>query len=333
MRVLLTGGTGFVGINIVERLLDEGIDLVIYALNPIAPEADKSFQHRPGLCTFVQGNILDQNHLESTIEKYSIDTMIHAAVITPDINREVQESLKIVNVNCMGTVTALEAARKFDIKKFVYLSSSSVYGKTLLEKEALAEETSLLKPESLYEISKFSAEHIAMRYKQLLGMNIIAARIGSVFGPWEHFTGVRDTLSAPFQTTRLAILKQEVFLSGPGRRDWVYSRDVANAIYALVESETLSHEIYNIGSTFNWSVEEWCQLLLKKYEGFHFSIVDDSQEELINVFGRMEEYAPLKMNRLLEDAGYRPQYDLHKAFQDYMKWIEDTSDFWMKDNN
>lgn len=319
MKVLLTGGTGFVGINIAEKLLSEGMDVVFYALNPLIDEAEQAFQKCKGNYFFVHGDILDQNLLDLTIKQYNITTVIHGAAITPDVQRELTAGRTILNVNCMGTVEALETARKNNIEKFIHLSSISAYGKTASEDDILKEDGSIMKPEDLYEISKYTAERIAIRYKHLLGMNLTAVRMGHIFGPWEHHSGVRDVMSPLFQTTRLATLGEKAFLSRPGYTSWVYSRDIAASLYALLKADTLKHDVYNLGYRQVWSVEEWCQLLEKKYPAFSYEITNDAEK--INTIFRPDN-APLQIDRLIDDIGYVPHFDIEKSFEDYTNWVE-----------
>ncbi|MDQ0221397.1 NAD(P)-dependent oxidoreductase [Peribacillus cavernae] len=324
MKVLLTGGTGFVGINIAEKLLDEGIDVVIYGLHSLPEEVERAFQKSRGTHVFVQGDILDQNLLDSTIKKYNLTAVIHGAAITPDVEREIKDGRTIVNVNCMGTVEVLEAARKNNIEKFIHLSTQAVYGRTALENDILIEDSSNLKPEELYDITKFAAERIAIRYKQLLDMNIVVARMGDIFGPWEYYSGVRDVMSAPFQVSQLAISAKKALLPRSGYKRWVYSRDIATSLFALLKSDSLKHDVYNVSSRHYWSVEEWCKLLEEKYPSFSYEIVKNPEEA--NVTFRPD-FAPLQIDRLVEDTQYVPPFDLKKSFEDYNEWLEKNSIF------
>ncbi|MCM3569342.1 NAD(P)-dependent oxidoreductase [Neobacillus mesonae] len=330
MTVLLTGGSGFVGINITERLLDENIDVVNYATLPVPDEAIPSLEGRRGNYEYVEGNVLDRERLDAVIKKYHIKTIIHAAVMTPDFKREQQSSKDVTNVNYMGTVEVLEAALRHGIEKFVYLSSVSVYGDTAYTDHRLSESDSIPLPRSLYEITKYAAERTVLRYKELFGLPVLVVRLGQVFGPWERYTGIRHTLSGPFQATRLAVLNQEALLPWPGMRDWVYSRDVANAILHLMQNDDLHFDLYNIGPGQSWSVEDWCKLLEKEIPGFRYRLVDHPDEATIDYFAP-KDASRLVIERLQQDGGYTPKYGLKEAFHDYMNWIKNTSHFWTEE--
>jgi nucleoside-diphosphate-sugar epimerase len=327
MTVLITGGSGFVGINITERLLDENLNVVNYATFPVPEEAMDSLGGGMGNYTYVEGDVLDSALLDSVIKQYHIKTIIHAAVITPDVEREKLYSRNILNVNYMGTVEVLEAARRHGVEKLIYLSSVSVYGDTAFQDDCLLESDSIPIPRTLYEISKFSAERTVLRYKELFGLPVIAVRLGQVFGPWEHYTGIRHTQSGPFQALRHAVLNQEAILPRPGERDWVYSRDIANAIKEILRKKELEYDLYNIGSGQSWTVEQWCQLLEKEFPHFNYRITENSDESNIDFFVPQDAH-PLSIERLQVDVGYSPKYGMVEAFQDYMDWIKSTSLFW-----
>lgn len=326
MTILITGGSGFVGINIIERLLDDNMDVVNYATLPVPEEAMNAFAHRPGNYHYVEGDILDGKSLDSTLAKYDIRMIIHAAAITPDLEREKISSKTITDINYMGTVEVLESARRHEVEKFLYISSCTVYGETGFKNEILKESSSIPLPRTLYEITKFASERTALRYKTLFGMPITVVRLGYVFGPWEYYTGIRQTLSVPFQVTRAALLNQEARLPRPGLRDWVYSKDVANSIVTLLQAKELKHDLYNIGSGQTWSVEDWCTLLEKEFPHFKYQVVKNSEAGNIDFFDP-EDINELSVERL-QSEGYHPKYGLQESFHDYLAWIKNVPLFW-----
>ncbi|WP_273128664.1 NAD-dependent epimerase/dehydratase family protein [Bacillus weihaiensis] len=327
MTVLITGGSGFIGINLIERLLDEDISVVNYATLPVPEEAIKSIQERNANYYYMKGDVLDTELLDSTIKKFAIKSIIHAAVITPDLEREKKFSKDVTNVNYMGTIEVLEAARRHNIKKFLYLSSVSVYGDTAFKDEILEESSSVPLPRTLYEISKYSAERTVLRYKELFGLNTVVARIGQVFGPWEYYTGIRHTQSGPFQATRHAFLHQKVYLSRPGLRDWVYSRDVANVLLLLLLNSQLNYSVYHVGSGKSWTVKQWCELLKNEFHHFDYEVIHQLEQTNIDYFSPRDA-SKLSIKRIQTDLDYYPQYGILESFQDYMEWLNHTSLFW-----
>lgn len=109
----------------------------------------------------------------------------------------------------------LQAAVECGVSRFVYVSSIALYGNTAHCAEKLTEDMTNLMPQTLYEISKFASEKIALRYKALYGLDLTSVRLGDVFGPWERPTGVRNLMSAPYQTLKMAIQGQTAVLPRP----------------------------------------------------------------------------------------------------------------------
>ncbi len=319
MSVLLTGGTGFIGLNVAEALLDEGVSVIIYAASPPRPEAEAALQGKRGKCVFVRGDVLDKSQLDSVWREHGIASVIHGAAVTPDERRELDGGAGVVQVNCIGTLNVLETALKHRADKFVYLSSIAVYGTSTVSEPLLDEEGTARKPENLYEITKFAAERMALRYKQLTGLNVTAARLGDIFGSWEYETGVRDVMSAPFQTTRMAMLGRQAWLPRRGHKSWVYCRDVAGAVVALWKASALKHEVYNVSSSYQWSVADWCGLLAERYPDFSYAIAKSPEEANVRLFA---DNAPMNIDRLREDTGFEARYDMRQAFDDYMNWAD-----------
>lgn len=318
MQVLLTGATGFIGLNIAEALLDEGTDVVMYASSPLLPEAEVHLKGKKANFYYYCGNILDKSSLDAVFSKFNIDAVIHAAAITPNEEREVKEGKQVIEVNCIGTLQVMEASRRNFIDKVIYISSIASYGSSTLTHKILKEEETPEKPVNMYEITKFTAEKIVLRYGALTGLNVISAKLGDIYGPWEYKTDVRDNMSAPFQTTRLAMLGEKAILPRRGYKPWVYSKDVAGAIVALLKTQKLNFKVYNISSPYSWSVENWCALLQRLYPDFRYEIKSSNEQSNVFMFA---DNAPMDINRLIEDTGYQPQYNLNKSFNDYIEWI------------
>ncbi len=328
MAVLITGGTGFIGVNIAEELADEGQEVILLARKPPLPEVTDSLEQRKGKTIFFKGDILDPDSLDQVIRTYAVDTIIHSAVITPDDEREKNESKMIAQVNYMGSIEVLEAAKRAQVQKVLYLSSGSVYGDASYGDPWLSEESTFPRPNALYGINKFAGERAAVRYREIFDMNIIVGRVGGVFGPWERYTGVRDTLSGPFFATRFAVLGETAVLPRPGCKDWVYSRDIAKSAAAMLAADTLSYDVYNLSSGYVWTVAEWCEKLKEAFPSFDYRIADSDHEANIDLF-EVKDRNPLLIDRLKDDVGYTPIFDLDRSFSDYMEWIEGTTKFWV----
>ena len=112
-----------------------------------------------------------------------------------------------------------------------------------------------------------------------------------------------------------------------GRRDWIYSRDVAAAVLALLDRQEPEPALVNIGSGTVWSVEDWCARLARVYPGFEYRLANNPNDANVDFFGDRDR-APMANDRLVRDVGYAPRFGLDEAFADFMAWIDATGDFW-----
>ena len=327
MSILITGGSGFIAVNLAEVLLENQQDVVLFSRHAPPDIALSTLMRIKGNLQVVQGDVRDRETLDRTFKRFEVDRVFHAAVITAGMEREKKDPRSIVEVNLLGTIEVLEAARRNDIKRFIYLSSSSVYGENAFGSKLLDEGETIPIPNTLYGITKYAGERASLRFKDLWKMDVIVARVGTVFGPWERDTGVRDTLSPQMQTTQMAIQGREAILPPGGRRDWVYSRDIATALVAILDTHHFQYDVYNIGPGVEWTIEAWCKNLQGVFPHFSYRIA--SREEAPNIHYHLpRDRAPFAIRRLVEDIGFQPQFGLDEAFKDYMEWVRQVPNFW-----
>lgn len=325
--VFLTGGTGFVGMNIAQRMLAEGWDVILYARK--APDASflEELKQLAGRLIFEAGDVRDQDRMEAILEKYQVDDFVHGAAITPDYEMERNHPAVILDVNCMGLLHGMLAAANKGIRRFLYLGSISAYGSTAFQEGVLEEGVSAGNPHSLYELSKFTGERLVLRIKELYSMNAYVVRIGDVYGPWERYTGVRGHMSLIYQTTAAAMRGESVILPRPCLQDWVSGPDIAGEVLAVLQAKKLNYDIYPFCSGERWSLLDWCRLLKGRYPEFSYELAEKPQEASIQV-NQSRDNAPMQMDRLFKDTGYAPmQKDAESAFACYMKWLEEHPGF------
>jgi len=323
MSVLATGATGFVGLNVTEALLGQGRDVVLFSHAPLPDAASAALSALPGTMRLVTGDVRRRDDLDRAFEVSGARHVVHAAAMTPGGGREQADFRPTVEVNLLGTLTALEAAAAHGVERFVLISSGAVYGSQI--GAALDEAKSAPAPENAYGISKLAAEQLGLRFGRVHGLDVRACRLSSVFGPWERDTGVRETLSPILQVTRLALAGTEAHLPRAGRRDWTYARDVAAAIVALLDARAPAFDLYNVGSGAEWTVTDWCARLADTFPGFAYRMVDDPEAANVNYWVDRER-AALAIDRLTADLGFAPRYGLDEAFSDYLSWIEAVPD-------
>lgn len=319
MTVFITGGSGFVGLNLLELLLGRGEDVVSFSLAPPPERARAAFEALPGSLRHVDGDVCDPQGIAEALERSGARRVIHGAVITAGIGRERRDPASIVSTNVQGTVNVLEASRRHGVERFVYLSSASVYGANALGADTLSEAHTPPIPQSLYAVTKYAAEGIARRYGTVFDMHVVAARLSAVFGRWEHDTGLRDTLSPPYLLARMAAAGERAMLAEEGSRDWIYGPDAAAGIVALLDAAGLRHDVYNVGTGQTWTLRQWCEKLAARMPSFSFCFDAGSDADPSLDPGRR---APLSILRLLEDTGYNPGFGLEASFEDYLEWMQ-----------
>jgi nucleoside-diphosphate-sugar epimerase len=305
--ILVTGGSGFVGLNVVEQLLARGDEVLVYDLE------------RPMLeVRFEQGDVT--RPLDELVRKHRVSQIVHLAAITADIERDAREPRRIAEVNLIGTINVLEAARRQGVERVFCASTGALYGAAGVgASEPLDEERDRPVPETMYGITKHAAERSALRLGALWNMDVRIGRLATAFGRWEHATGARTHLSPPTQLARFAVAGKEAVFPALAPTDYIYAPDLAAAILAVLDAKAPKHRLYHLATGAAWSLPEWCELLVQRFPQFRWR--ESSQGWNV---------APLSMTtrtrfsnrRLLDDLGWRPRFTLAQACDDFLAWMD-----------
>jgi UDP-glucose 4-epimerase len=239
MRVLVTGGSGFIGSHVVDKLRARGYEPVIYDLRP-------SPWHPPGSVDTVLGSITDREALERAL--HSCDAVAHLAAVA-DVNDVHAEPEDAERVNARGTVTVLEAARRAEVKRIVYASTIWVYSDC--EGESVDEDTLLPAPSHLYTSTKLAGELYCKAYQELYGIDYTILRFGIPYGP-----RAREAAVIPAFVNK-AFKGEPLTLAGDGSqsRRFVYVEDLADGV-ALGLNEVASNRVYNLASEENVTIKQ-----------------------------------------------------------------------------
>ena len=318
MATLVTGGTGFVGANIVRDLAINGHDVVSFDINGPDILLEQFLGDAASKITFVQGDIVDSNSVQLLGRNHQIDKIVHAAVYT--VNRtalEIERSREVISINLEGTANMLELARTLKVDRFVYVSSGAAYGNALPADQTLNEETPP-SPDNLYGITKFSSEMITSRYGELHGLSTVSVRLSTPYGPMERITGHRAVMSVFYDWTGRAVRGESITPQGlSGGRDYTYISDIANGIRTVLDSTSLLHSLYNITSG-TWVTYK--QILDAVVELSPTTSVEYSPSNPNDFGGENYSRGPLSGHRLFEDLGWTPRFDLKAGLRDYIQW-------------
>ena len=318
MATLVTGGTGFVGANIVKDLANNGHDVVSFDINGPDQLLQQFIGEAASKITFIQGDIVDSASIQLLGQGHQIDKIVHAAVYT--VNRtalEIERSRDVIAINLEGTANLLELARTQKVTRFVYVSSGAAYGTALPSDQTLNEETPPA-PDNLYGITKFSSEMITRRYGELHGLSTVSVRLSTPYGPMERVTGHRAVMSVFYDWIGRAVRGTTISPQAlAGGRDYIYISDIANGIRTVLDATSLPHNLYNI-TTGIWVT----------YQQILDAVVELSPETVFEVpplrpadsVGEGYSRGPLSGHRLFEDLGWTPKFELKEGLADYFKW-------------
>jgi UDP-glucose 4-epimerase len=317
LKILVFGGTGFVGINIAAALLARGHSLTLFDRTALPRAAQQVFAGYGALLTVIQGDVTEQHSVENAFAG-GHHAIILGAAITAGPARDATDPASILQVNLMAQVAILMAARRSGVTRIINLSSGSAYGAASFRHTLLDEETPC-DPVSLYSITKYASEKVAARLAALWPLDIISVRLSGVFGPWERATGVRDTPSAQAQIVSALRKQGQAILSRPGIKDWIYAPDVADAVTVLIEAARPRHRLYNISTGREWSALQWGQDLAALHPGFVCRLAEPGEVPTVDLHSDADR-APLSISRLEQEFGWRARFGCSDSAADLSNW-------------
>jgi UDP-glucose 4-epimerase len=317
MKILIFGGTGFVGLNIAEALLARGHAVTLFDRAGLPPAAQRAFDRHGDRLKMVQGDVLNRAAVEEVIVA-GFDAIIMGAAITASAERDAADPETILNVNLLAQTPILVAARRSGVRRVINLSSAGAYGATAF-RHALLDEDLACDPMSLYAITKYASEKVAARLAALWKFDIISVRLSGVFGPWERATGVRDTLSPQMQILAALRERTNAVLPRPGVKDWIYAPDVAEAVALLIEAAKPKHSLYNISTGTEWSALQWGQELAALNPGFICRLAESDEAPTIDLHSDSDR-APLSVARLEQEFGWRARFGCADSAADLNIW-------------
>ncbi|MEQ8967517.1 MAG: NAD(P)-dependent oxidoreductase [Azospirillaceae bacterium] len=308
--VLITGGAGFVGLNLAEALVQRGCEVVVYDRRPPpAPVAG---------ARVVTADVLDLAALDAAIGDHGVTRLVHAAAMTPGPEREMQAPEAVIDVNLRAAASLARLGHRHGCTRLLLVGSAAVYGGTA---GPTLDEDTPTRPDTLYGITKTAAEQALRVLGARYGLPVVIARMAWVFGPWEHASGVRDTLSPVLQVTRLARDGRPARLPRPDRRDWIYSRDAAEALARLLLASRPRHDLYCLGTAGGWTLADWCALLAERHPGFAWSVGDAGPGTPV-MLHTDSDGGSLSAARFAAEFGPVAGHGLVAAFEDYMAWLD-----------
>src|SRR5262245_6381345 len=312
--ILVTGGAGFIGSHLVEALLREGRDVVVLDnfdnfYDPAVKRRNiAAFAGDPGF-TLVEGDIRDERCVESIFGSHPIGVVVHLAA-RAGVRPSIEQPLLYSDVNLNGTVVLLEACRRHDVGKFVFGSSSSVYGNN--PKVPFSEKDDVERPISPYAATKRAGELLGATYHALYRLNVFCLRFFTVYGPRQR------PEMAIHKFTRFIDrgLPLPRFGDGSTRRDYTYVDDVIAGVMRAVE-RVQGYEILNLGGSRTTRLSELIAHLERLLD--RKAVIEGQPDQPGDVVTTWADVA--KAQRLLE---YEPKIGIEEGLARFVDWYRGT---------
>jgi dTDP-glucose 4,6-dehydratase len=318
MKILVTGGCGFIGSNFIRYLFETysdceivNLDALTYAGNlaNLQDIAENSRYH------FVHGRIEDSQTVETVVSR-GVDAIVNFAAES-HVDRSIQDAGAFLTTNVLGTQNLLDAARRHKVARFLQVSTDEVYGE--LGTEGYFTETTLLAPRSPYSASKAAADHLVLAAFSTFGLPVLITRCCNNYGPY-HF---------PEKLIPLMILNAmrdkplPVYGNGRNVRDWIYVADHCRAIDRVLREGRVG-EVYNVGSRCereNIEVVREILGILEKPETL-ITYVEDR-------LGHDKRYA-IDPHKIETELGWKPVFEFPDALRATVRWYQQNPSWWQK---
>ncbi len=318
MKILVTGGAGFIGSNFILYMMQQhpqdeiiNLDALTYAGNL---ENLKSVENEPNY-TFVHGDIADKGKVDEVF-KSGIDVVVNFAAES-HVDRSILEPEAFVNANVLGTQVLLDAAKRYGVTKFVQVSTDEVYGS--LGETGLFSETTPLAPNSPYSASKAGGDLLVRAYHETFGLPVNITRCSNNYGPYQF-----PEKLIPLMISR-ALQDESLPIYGDGLniRDWLYVEDHCSAIDLVIRQGRIG-EVYNIGGNNERTNIHIVQTILKEL-GKPESLIRYVEDRP----GHDRRYG-IDPTKITEELGWKPKHNFETGIKETIQWYLNHKEWWTR---
>jgi dTDP-glucose 4,6-dehydratase len=317
MKLLVTGGAGFIGSNFVRLMVNKypqyqivNLDLLTYAGNL---ENLKDIEDKPNY-KFVKGDIADRSFVNNLFEQEKFDYVINFAAES-HVDRSITNPEIFVQTNIQGTLALLDAAKEIGVKKYLQVSTDEVYG--TLGESGYFTETTPLAPNSPYSASKAGSDFLVRAYHETYGLPVNITRCSNNYGPY-HFP---EKLIPLMIINALHDKELPVYGDGLNVRDWLYVEDHCQAI-DLVLHNGRDGEVYNVGGNNERTNIDIVKTILNQL-GKPESLIKFVKDRP----GHDRRYA-IDATKLREELGWKPKHTFETGIKETIQWYLDHQDWW-----
>ncbi len=319
MRILVTGGCGFIGSNFIRFLLEHykpefvtNVDILTYAGN--LSNLNGAVEPYGERYEFFKADIAAQDAMDAVMAKHKFYAIVNFAAES-HVDRSINSPLNFIHTNVVGTEILLECARRHGVKRFVQVSTDEVYGS--LEAKGRFTEDSPLLPSSPYSASKAGADLLALAAHRTFGQEVLVTRCSNNYGPYQF----PEKLIPLIITRALSNQSLPVYGDGKNVRDWIHVEDHCRAILAIL-LEGKPGQIYNVGADCevgNMDLVRKILGILKKPESLIQFVADRP--------GHDRRYA-VDASRLRSELDWKPIHPFSKALEQTVAWYVDNREWW-----
>lgn len=332
MKIIVTGGAGFIGSAVVRQAIRENLEVVNVDALTYASCLDNvaSVSNSPSY-VFEQVDIRDRAALDKIFEKHQPDAVMHLAAES-HVDRSIDGPSDFIETNITGTFNMLEAARTYWVSKgmpedfrFHHISTDEVFGSLSNDKSDMFTETTSYDPRSPYSASKAASDHLVRAWHETYGLPVVLTNCSNNYGPF-HFP---EKLIPVVILNALAEKPLPIYGDGSNVRDWLYVEDHADALLTVIKRGEVGRS-YNIGGENERSNLELVKTLCGILDELR-PRTNGSYEDLITFVtdrpGHDARYA-IDPTRISEELGWRPSVTIEEGLRKTVQWYLDNEDWW-----
>ncbi|OGH03104.1 MAG: dTDP-glucose 4,6-dehydratase [Candidatus Levybacteria bacterium RIFCSPHIGHO2_01_FULL_37_17] len=320
MKLLVTGGAGFIGSHFINhRLANHSQDSIINLDNLTYAASLVNLQQvmESPRYKFIKGDISSMALIEEVMQ--GVDVVVHFAAET-HVDRSILDPWPFIQSNIVGTYTLLEVAKKMKVKRFHHISTDEVFGSLELQSNEKFNENTLYSPRSPYSATKAGSDHLVRAYYHTYGLPVTISNCSNNFGPAMY----PEKLIPLAITSALENKKIPIHGDGKNERDWLFVEDHISAIELILEEGKIG-ETYLVGGlkngVSNVDIVKKILKILKKDEDL-IKFVDDRP-------GNDRKY-DIDWSKINKQLGWEPKYNLDKALELTIEWYKKNVDWWKK---
>lgn len=311
LRILITGGAGFIGSHLTDRLLELGHQVCVLDNLRNGKKENLVDAYSNVNFNFFLGDILDKNICDEACDK--IDVIYHLACL--GVRHSIHSPFENHQVNAEGTLNILEAARKNKVKRFFYISTSEIYGDI---KKFPIDENGIPLPKTVYGSSKLAGENYTYSYHTCYGVDATILRIFNNYGPRAHYEGDAGEIIPRSIVNMLYGAAPIIFGDGQVTRDFFYVKDTAAALAQLLEIHTISGEIINIGTGEEITMKHLLEkLIVLMNSDLRINYMDDRPADVPRLWVN-----PGKFQKI---TNFKSVYSFEKGLTETINYYKDLS--------